>query len=274
MIDTPIEQYEGFYVKRDDLATKDLEGAPPLAKMRGLYPLLENVLEKNIGYYESKISQSSWAVAWCCREFNKQATIYYHHGKNFPEHTQKYQLKIWEHFKVEQVPMYEANIMSIHASIAKKQFFEKYPDGRFLPSGLPLDKSKYLVADQVKKLPKEVFGGSFVVCVGSGTMASGVLHGLTEYRPHEYHDFYGILVHDKKNPSKVKAKLIEKSHLDPFTGINVKVLHYNYDYFDKETCSVPFPCCEYYDRKAYKWMIDNLETLKKPVLFWNIGAGY
>ena len=164
--------------------------------------------------------------------------------------------------------------MSIHASIAKKRFFETYEDGIFLPAGLPLQGSIDEVSKQVKNLPTEVIGGSVVVCVGSGTMASGVLRGLSDYWPYEYHDFYGILVHDKKNPYKMKKKLIEKSCLDPFVGINITVLHHDYDYFDKETCNVPFPCCEYYDRKAYKWLIDNLHNLKKPILFWNIGAGY
>ncbi|GAG18142.1 unnamed protein product, partial [marine sediment metagenome] len=29
-----------------------------------------------------------------------------------------------------------------------------------------------------------------------------------------------------------------------------------------------------YDLKAWKWLVDNMSSLRKPILFWNIGAPY
>jgi hypothetical protein len=53
---------------------------------------------------------------------------------------------------------------------------------------------------------------------------------------------------------------------------NLHLLDTGYQYTDKEEIEIPFPCNVYYDAKAYKWTIDNIDKLKKPVLFWNTGA--
>jgi hypothetical protein len=34
----------------------------------------------------------------------------------------------------------------------------------------------------------------------------------------------------------------------------------------------PFPCNRYYDKKAFKWMVDNIDSIIQPVIFWNIGG--
>lgn len=47
-----------------------------------------------------------------------------------------------------------------------------------------------------------------------------------------------------------------------------------YEYTQREKCECPFPSNEFYDRKAWKWLLDNYEKLKAPILFWNIGSDF
>jgi hypothetical protein len=46
-----------------------------------------------------------------------------------------------------------------------------------------------------------------------------------------------------------------------------------YSYKDKVDNSwIPFPCNEYYDAKAFDWLVRNIIFLKQPIVFWNVGA--
>jgi len=53
---------------------------------------------------------------------------------------------------------------------------------------------------------------------------------------------------------------------------NVDIIDAGFEYTDKETFKCPFPCNPYYDRKAWRWLAENINSLAKPLLFWNIGA--
>jgi len=85
----------------------------------------------------------------------------------------------------------------------------------------------------------------------------------------------GVMVSNEKSAINLKKKILDKTNWFPYTyKVDFDLVDAGYEYKQTETCNVPFPCCRYYDRKAYKWMIDNLQTLKQPVLFWNIGGDY
>ena len=68
-----------------------------------------------------------------------------------------------------------------------------------------------------------------------------------------------------------KAGVVPYSLLKPIKP-RMRVIDYNYEYRYKEEVDCPFPCNPYYDRKAWKWLLDKLPKLKQPILFWNIGA--
>jgi hypothetical protein len=44
------------------------------------------------------------------------------------------------------------------------------------------------------------------------------------------------------------------------------------DYYSQEKIDTPFPSSIYYDKKAWRWLTENLEKLQDPVIFWNIGV--
>uniref|UniRef100_A0A6M3IKX7 Uncharacterized protein n=1 Tax=viral metagenome TaxID=1070528 RepID=A0A6M3IKX7_9ZZZZ len=108
-------------------------------------------------------------------------------------------------------------------------------------------------------------------------MAAGIVKGVSELGLTP--TLHAILVHKKDQigmrdtimgmSNKVFASLVKGSDCT-LKGLFVHDL--GYDYTDREMIRTGFPCNEYYDRKAYKFIHDNIHKLKKPILFWNIGA--
>lgn len=55
------------------------------------------------------------------------------------------------------------------------------------------------------------------------------------------------------------------------TLIDLSIIDPGYEYTDSVDFPCPFPTNKFYDLKAWKWLVENLQNLEEPVLFWNIG---
>lgn len=269
---TPTENYDDYFVKREDLACE--WPGPPFAKVRGLYRGLQEIKSRGIrevGYYETSVSMATWGISFFCQILGIKPVIFYYRYIDGLKHNQEKQHQIWKRFDAEVHINKQQNMQKIHEAVSKKKFNKMYPDGEFLPAGLKFDYTVEEVAKQVHNVPAEALGGTVVICTGSGMMAAGVLTGLSELDISQ--DVVGVIVHPKSK-SNLKKFILSKSEMDPFHRIKFNIVDHGYEYTEQENCDVPFPCCPYYDRKAYKWMIDNIDKLKKPILFWNIGSSY
>ncbi len=144
-----------------------------------------------------------------------------------------------------------------------------------LDLGLPFNETIAEVAMQVDMLQPGHLGGTIIVCAGSGTMAAGILRGLGLRSDVKHQQVIATLI-AKKKTDVMQKNIFNRSNLTAFdlARINLKVEESDYDYSDAEFCECPFPCSPYYDRKTYKWMIDNYDKFEKPVLFWNIGSSF
>src|SRR5690606_14344341 len=75
--DTPIEEYDGIYVKREDLCAP--EGVPPFSKIRGLVKHLEKLKREGyigVSYVETSVSMAGWGVAWACYHLGMKCRIF------------------------------------------------------------------------------------------------------------------------------------------------------------------------------------------------------
>jgi 1-aminocyclopropane-1-carboxylate deaminase/D-cysteine desulfhydrase-like pyridoxal-dependent ACC family enzyme len=224
-----------------------------------------------VGYYETSVSMATWGVSYFCNVLEMKPVIFYYKYKDGLHNNQEKQQVIWNRFGAEIIINEKPNMQKLHEAVSRKEFEKLYPTGEFLPAGLKFDYTVEEVAKQVHLVPPEALGGTIVICCGSGMMTAGVLTGLSELGISQ--DVIGVIVHPKSKEN-LKKFVISKSYLDPFHRMNFNIVEYGYEYTEQEKCEVPFPCCPYYDRKAYKWMIDNYDKLKQPVLFWNIGSSY
>jgi len=286
--DTPTIEYKVgdriIFVKREDLAVLKPVGLPPFlfpppfAKVRGLYKVLLRVKDSPIpavSYMDTSISMASWGISFFCYYLDLKAVVYFPRYKDGLRHETERHIKFCEGFGAEVRFLEMPNRQQINFYRARKQFMKDYPDGVMLPQGLPFDETVTEVEGQVMLLPENVLGGSLVISVGSGTMIAGVLKGLKKRRVLSQ-NVYGVLVAPKNILKKKKFVYSKAGVVD--VGLfcdkleKVNFIDAGYEYVQREECDVPFPCNSYYDRKAWQWLMNNIEKLKEPILFWNIGG--
>jgi threonine dehydratase len=274
---TPIEKHHfkgvPVYVKREDLASKP--PGPAFSKVRGLLPVLERMKSngiKRVAYTESAISMAGWGVAWACNEIGLEAIIFDPQFKKTPA-LLKYHRAQWIHFGATLIPIPAGRVKTGYY-ISRKIMRDRYPEGgwELLPLGLPFNETvsaateeMYTTFSHFKNSPIQ----TVVVAVGSGTVATGVIAGCSSHQ-----EIKGVLCRTGSIHRKLKD--MERKGLWTVHGLRnrkkVELIDPGYQYTDPEEIPLPWPCHKYYDAKAAKWMIDNIHSLKPPILFWNIGS--
>lgn len=281
-LNTPIESHivddKLIYVKREDLCSPD--PGPSFSKVRGLYAHLKDRPERHIGILDTYHSKAGWGVSWICKELGKKAHVYYPKYKADTDlrENQKRCLALGASI----VPI-QAGRSCILYHQAKKLLSAIKGKSYMLPNGLKLVESvEGTAAEVMKYTPREFFDCAvWVVSVSSGTIAAGVLRGLwmkgatnVKLILHMGYDRSERqllnYVEERANGTLIEPYSIAMN----FTAIDIKIINEHYGYKDAaKGIQAPFPCNEYYDLKAWKWLMSNYEQFNKlKVLFWNIGA--
>lgn len=277
MIHTPTEgvRVRGLRVsvKREDLSTPP--PGPPFSKIRGLREHLVSLSARGIedvGYMETSISMAGWGIAYLCSQLRMRATIYYPRYKGGLRHNQGWMMEKWQDFGATIVPLDKPNMQSVNFNRARKMFKQIRPGGIFLPLGLPLSETVDIMAREVVEgCDHDDLSGSIVCCVGSGTMLAGILRGVASL--HLSPAIFGILV-AQKNSARMLEKVIDRAGILRIGALlKLNIVDAGYEYTTPENYPCRFPCNRYYDRKAWRWLAENVDHLERPVLFWNIGGG-
>ena len=287
LVHTPVEKYQGIFVKREDEAVNH-PLAPPFSKMRGVLAHLTELRDKGIrtvGYAESAISMAGWGLAWTAQQLGLQAVIFapvYKCDHTYLEVLRKHR-KHWERLGAQIVPMPAGRTKIIYYQ-GRKWMEEHYPkNSEMLPIGMSFPETVDATAaeyiwtlKEYKLQPKNV-----VLCVGSGTIAAGVARGIAESNLKT--KLWGILTRDGSVPEKLRYMeklagfpLSSEGMLGTFSSTSVTLLSSGFEYTQKSKIVVPFPCNPYYDAKAWEWLVSRKSTYeefnRKQTVFWNIGA--
>lgn len=278
--ETPIEKHRVgrrvIHVKREDLCTP--VPGPPFSKMRGLLPKLKKLKADGyevVAYVETAVSMAGWGVAWLAPKVGLDVIIFdpqYAPRKRLPPHLRllEYHRYQWKIHGATLIPL-QAHMAAVNYHRAKKWLGNNCAKPTYLlPLGLPLEESVAATADVARALPQSY--KNVVINVGSGTICAGVLRGL-KYSPVT---IWGIMgrtgdAEAKALTIETKAGILEEGLLK--TRAKLNIVDPGYEYARQESqVEAPFPCHPFYDLKAWRWLVDNLNNLKGPVLFWNIGA--
>ena len=274
------------YVKREDMYEPPIpltytEPAayppPPFAKTRGLLPYLQALRErgiKTVAYMDTSISMASWGLSYCAPLADLHAVILFPEYKDGPRHNMEEHIKRCVQLGAEVLYLENPTQLAINWYRAREFVEKQYTDAVLLPQGLPFEETIHSVADEMKNVPQAALGGTIVTAVGSGTMTSGILSGLILH--HEVQCVHGILVSEGQI-QKTKRKIISRSHGGLFKqGVWAPWLTLywtGYEYHDVvDHLNIPFPCNKYYDAKAWGYLLKNIDHIKQPILFWNVGA--
>jgi len=257
--DTPVEEYDGIYVKREDLCAP--EGAPPFSKIRGLVKHLEKLKREGyigVSYVETSVSMAGWGVAWACYHLGMKCLIFNPVYKK-PIPLLQFHRAQWKRWGAElkEVP---AGRAKVNYYIARKQTPKNY---KLLPLGLPLPET----VSETRKIAEKCISKykSIVICIGSGTIAAGLFRATTPSQV-----LYGIM--SRTGNKNLKHRHIWGETLFPQSYGKLEIIDPGWEYTQMSKVKIPFPCHPWYDAKAWEWLIQNKENIPAPILFWNIGS--
>lgn len=265
--DTPIKEYRinsrTIFVKREDLST--LPPMPALAKMRGAAVLLQRLKEegiRKIGVFDTAVSRAGEGIAYLCKELGLDCYVAYSDKKSGLTENLR------DAFENGGIPLpIRPGRTPICYALAKRQLQKM--GGVMLPQGLVCAESVDAVAQEAATVSTELLQGSLVVCTGTGTILAGILSGLSILP-----SIYGIsaCISNQKKLENIRHMTAlclpdRKYAIQAHLKLEPEIM----DYYEACDIKTPFPCSSYYDKKAFLWLVRNLDILKDPIVFWNIG---
>lgn len=269
---TPIECHEVkgqlVYVKREDLAAP--YPGPPFSKVRGLMPVLERMKKEGkvaAGYTETSVSMAGWGVAWGCALLGLRAIIFDPQYKETPP-LLAYHRERWNELGAEVRPI-QAGMAKVNWNISRNRLAKEFGDkADLLPLGLRFPETISATEEEARLVLQSSVPDfrSVVVNIGSGTIAAGIGRVFKDAT------IYGIMGRTG-NMMRTLHNITQKGGLvvGGFTGQDFRLVDPGWWYSQRSEQPCPFPCHPWYDLKAWQWLVENIEKLKPPILFWNIG---
>ena len=278
MKNTPVEEYEisgkTIYVKREDLSSPF--PGPANAKVRGVDRLLRQYAEndiRKIGVLDTKISRVGWIVSWLVHENKYDMEVYDFYPRYKADRRLRFAQKMAKYFGAKLVAQ-PAGRNWYRYALARKHM--KEIGGQMLPDKLVFWGATQEVAEEVQHVEEDLLKGTIVVNVGSGTILSGVICGLTRLKVTPKLIVGPLCASEATTKSRLKNinGLVETNlQARLLVKMKLKLIPSRWSYYKPILVrKPPFPCDLYYDRKAWFWMIRNIEKLPEPILFWNIGG--
>lgn len=294
---TPIEAYiippsgRTVLVKRDDLWNNSKYGGGN-AKLRGAEVRLRSLKEAGINHVavmDAKTSRAGWGVAELCRDLGMEFTGFYGRYRGELNAT-PYDRTQFETVRVEDVPQLPyfqqeiwragGEVIAMPASRIYPMYYKarKYCQERniyLMPMGLQLVEAMFSVAGEASGLADELLEGTIVCVVATGTMFAGLLLGLRR-RPRIVGVYIGRTLDELSGSKKSDPEAIVRHRIAGRLPANFEpppfeIVLGDREYYAEDNYPCPFTCDKWYDRKAWRWLVEHVGELKGPVLFWNIG---
>jgi hypothetical protein len=274
MVLTPIEEYKikgkTVHVKRDDLVG-DGVNYPRWAKIEGIRKIIESDYidkSKPLTHLSVYGSWTGWTLSKMCKEYGIEFISSYPNSKTYPPQI----LEIIKGNGATLNPM-KPNMMKLLENklggIAKKNGWQQLPYAFNHPAYI-----NYMQDRMKQVLEKEDFD-HLVVSIGSGVTASGLIREFLQYK-----DWKDILknkrqVHTVTMSSLTSTqKILNENKAGDLNNIHIYKSEYDFDDFMDEVTDYPFDMNEFWERKMWWWLENNIEKLDGKILFWNIGGSY
>lgn len=268
---TPWEKYllEGIpvYIKRDDLLNLE-PNCPQYSKLRGLETYLKQLGKDTIGALDGGFhSRTGWAAAYIAMKLGIKAYVYYpvlvKEGTLENHDLREYQVEA-RGVGAYLVPLKAGRAMVMWYQARKH--LANISDGEMLPTGLKLKKcAEGTEWEVVNYTPKELFCGTWLVAMSSGTTAAGVMRGI---RPYNNQIRLVCYLGEHKNVDKMRKFMCKIAEYEPKELIYIDE-GWEYKDFAAEE-GIPFPASKWYEAKLWWWLKNHISELPKPIILWNI----
>lgn len=271
---TPIEQYvlkgRKVDVKRDDLVGDGVV-FPRWCKIGGIKALLEDnsiiSKDKPLVHFSASQSWTGWVLSRLCKELGISFISAFGDTKVFPQFLKD---KVIENGG-ELLPL-KHHMPSILRNRLKTM--AKDNDWQVLPYGF--EHSLYIsyMKERMYRVLKEKDYDHLVVSSGSGVTMVGLCQAFLEID-----DMNELLMGSDKRvhtaltgSEKTVLRVLERNDVDTRC---VGMYNTPFEFKDRMSdYSVPFDCNEFWDKKSWWWLEQNIENLQGEILFWNIGGDF
>jgi hypothetical protein len=273
LIQTPIQIYElkgrKVHVKRDDLIG-DGKVLPRWAKIEGIRRILQSETidkSKPLAHLSVYGSWTGWVLSQLCKEEGIEFISAY------PD-TQKYPPNLLEKIKENGATLFpmKPNMMALLSNklsgIAKTNGWQLLPYAFNHPMYVD-----YMASRMDEVLHNEDFD-HLVVSMGAGVTCSGLIRRFLEYK-----DWKDILKNKRQvhgiTMSSINStrNILEYNKAGDINNVHIYKSPYAFDDM-MPNYEVPFDCNEFWDKKMWYWLDENIQKLDGKILFWNIGGSY
>ena len=283
MNQTPIEQLNGIYYKRDDYYAPFGKEHVNGGKVRQAVQLFDEIHDdvKNNhnggvvtatsvhspqGAIIAKVAQEHGFKCIVAIGGSKPETMYNHH-----------MIKLTKHYGAE-IRNVAGHGMTTVIDARIKDTIIPETGYKLIKFAISLESNPEAifegVTDQVQNIPDEL--DNLIVPVGSGIQFTGIIRGLQKYNK-KVKRIIGVTFVDRR-------KTIEK-YLDEFRYKNFPSEVITFPEYELHLTKHPYskPIREkvgdyymdiIYEGKAHEWMRENIDTQKEKTLFWIIGRGF
>ena len=267
--DTPLELYHikgrEVWVKRDDLMGDGMV-LPPWGKLAALFELVKKFVDKSKPLVHLSVdgSWTAWALGAICEELGIEFYAAHPDSKKI---SQEYLGMIKEMYPKTNLYPIRPNMMQIMYNSLKKDAREK--GWQMLPYAFDHDFYKDYLADRIQ--PFAHFD-NLVVSSGSGVTLSGLAKGyyreeLKEFFPQVNRKIWTTCVSSVSSINKT----LKKSGIH--IPLNIRKSEYLFD--DRmESHTFPLELNQFWERKQWHWLENNIDEIEGTILFWNIGGIY
>jgi cysteine synthase len=274
LVQTPIEEYivngRLVHVKRDDLVG-DGVNFPRWAKIEGIRRILESdSIDKNKPLVHLSVygSWTGWVLSRLCKEYGIEFISAYPDSKTYPPEI----LEIIKSNGAKLHPM-KPNMMKLLENKlrgeAKKNGWQMLPYAFNHPEYV-----NYMQLRMREVLEKEDYD-HLVVSMGSAVTASGLIREFLQY------DSWKDILKNKRQVHTVTMSSIESTKdilnhnkAGDINNIHIHKSPYSFDDMMDDVMEWPFDLNEFWERKMWFWLTENISTLEGKILFWNIGGSY
>lgn len=264
---TPIEVHPvdgvNVLVKREDLCWP----FPPLSKARGVYAAMEARPDVRVmAVVDTGRSLNGQLVATIGLTLGRKVLVGYPRYVRDPEAIPGPCLAV-RSLGVPLVPLVAGRQFTMLYEMAN-HLIQTVDESWFLfPTGLRLKETVAAVEAETRMAVAEANPGCVVVPTGTGTHLAGVLRGF---------EGHVIAVQGYAREEQRFRRDVERmTGLGPCIQNRLRVVTSMCDYYENRAERLPpFPAHAHYEVRAWAWMHTPgvMETLRQPVLMWNIGA--
>lgn len=274
LIQTPIEIHaigdRKIHVKRDDLVGDGVI-FPRWAKIEGIRRILESdAIDRNRPLTHLSVygSWTGWVLSRLCMELGMEFISAYPDSRSYPEKI----LEIIDGNGAILYPM-KPNMMKILDNklrgVAKQKGWQILPYAFNHPSYI-----KYMQSRMHEVLMQSNYD-HLVVSMGSGVTSSGLIREFLQYS-----SWKDILQNKRQvhsvTMSSIKStqKILNENLAGDMNNIHIYTSEFAFDDMMDDVMDYPFDLNEFWDRKTWYWLSQNVDSLDGEILFWNIGGSY